>query len=94
VFGSSSARRIAEKVDLAEAHGSISVQERQPNLTFSRFGLLTRLNAGSGSCCFRKHIKRLAEGGDDFAILLGRPIVIAAHRSSPHEVERVPDRNE
>jgi hypothetical protein len=37
-----------------EAHGSISVQERQPNLVFRRFGFIARTNKTSGSCGFRK----------------------------------------
>ena len=41
----------------------------QPNLTFRRFGALARLDAGGGSCRFRKHVKGLAESGDHFAIL-------------------------
>ena len=45
-----------------EAHGSKSVQERQPNLAFPRLGRFIRLMAGSGSCRFRKHVKRLPEG--------------------------------
>jgi uncharacterized protein YjbI with pentapeptide repeats len=36
-----------------KAHGSISVQEGQPNLIFRRFGRLVRFEAGDGGHCFR-----------------------------------------
>jgi hypothetical protein len=51
------------------AHGSISIQEGQPNPSFRRFGFIARPNVRSGSHGFRKHVKRLTEGGDDFTIL-------------------------
>jgi len=52
-----------------DAHGSISVQERQPNLTFSRFGVPARLDSSCGSRRFRKHIKGLVEGDGEFAVV-------------------------
>ena len=42
-------------------HGSIRVQEGQPNLIFRRFGRLVRLKAGGGGGGFRKYVKGLAE---------------------------------
>jgi len=50
---------------------SISIQEGQPNLTFRRVGCLARYDAGFCAHGFRKYVKRLAEGGDHFAILPG-----------------------
>ena len=52
-----------------KAHGSIGVQEAQPNPGLRQIGRIRRLPVGDNGGRFCQQVKRLTEGGNDLAVL-------------------------